>query len=68
MYLFRNIIDKGLVCRKKSKKSFSYFAANSLQYKSLSEGFAFSYDGIDSTSRIYVKITDRTERNIMCKQ
>ena len=43
MSLFRDTIGKSLVCR------------NNLPYKLLSEEFAFIYDDIGSTKRVYVK-------------
>ena len=67
MCLLQNFIGKGLVCRKKSKKSFRYLATNSLQYKSLSGCFAFSYDDIDYASQVYVKTIDTRESSILYK-
>ena len=67
MCLLQNIIGKGLVCRKKSKKSFLYLARNSLQYKSLSGWFAFRYDDIDYASQVYVKAIYRKESSILYK-
>ena len=65
MCLLQNIIGKGLVCRKKSKKSFLYLARNSLQYKSLSGWFACSYDDIDYASQVYVKTIYKRESSIL---